>query len=365
MKSSMLDKVSKLLAKAENAGTPEEAEAFMAKAQELASINQIDLTIARLHTAQREKRQEPEQRTLQCNPYNRRHNRKHFIELAMAIAEVNDVEYLIGGKDRNLLMLGFPSDMDVVEALYTHLSVQMQTECDEALARGDNKGEERVLVTESEPIAWEDREWGRWNGRQFYDENPDDDVWLRSKEDNESDEEYAEYEKAKIAEAREEYLKAIREGDTVYSPNSRNGEGGYRKPVPPPATREVPKLDDEGEPQYETKVISLVDGRVFRNDFYSNFVSRMRGRLWEVRRAVERDKGVAEQGSTMALAVRDKREEVKKAEEERRAKVKHLGTYRSSSEDERKYDHTGRGAEAGRKSAERVPLDQGREVKPS
>lgn len=363
MADKMLDKVSKLLAKAENAGTPEEAEAFMAKVQEMATANGIDLAVARMHQAAKERIQEPEERTLMCNPHNRRHNRKHFIELGMAICDVNDVEYLIGGNDRALFMVGFPSDMDMVEALYTHLSIQMVVECDEALKRGDNKAEQRVLVTTSEPIAWEDREWGEWNGRQFYDENPDDEVFVRRREQNESDEDYAKREAEAIARARAEYETNVKEGTRIWSAQSRGWEGGYRKPVPPPATREIAVLDADGNRQYEMKVVSAVDGRVFRSHFYEAFVPRMRGRLWEIRRAVERDHGVQVAESSAALAVRDKKEEVKKAHDEQRAKVRHMGTYRSAAEDERKYDNTGRGRAAGTASAERVPIDHGREVK--
>ena len=46
----MLDTLSKLLNQAENAATPEEAEAFFAKAQELATLHAISLAEARAHT---------------------------------------------------------------------------------------------------------------------------------------------------------------------------------------------------------------------------------------------------------------------------------------------------------------------------
>jgi hypothetical protein len=361
--SKMLDKVSKLLAKAENAGTPEEAEAFMAKVQEMATTNGIDLAVARMHQAKKERVQEPEERTLRVNPNNRRHNRKHFIELAGAICEVNDVEYLISGTERALHMVGFPSDMDVVEALYTHLSIQMVIECDEALKKGENKEVRRVLVTQPEEISWDDREWALWNGRQYYDDNPDDEVWCRQ-EEGESDEDFEKREQAEYAKARAEYEEAVAKGESIYCSQAKNYEGGYRKPVPPPKYRDVPVLDENGEKQYVEKTVSVVDGRVFRSNFYAAFVPRMRGRLWETRLAVERHKGInRESESTAALALRDKAEEVKKAGEEQRAKVRHLGTYRSSMESGYKYDDTGKGREAGRKSAEAVPIDQGREVK--
>lgn len=353
----MLDKVSKLLAQAENAGTPEEAETFMAKVQKLASINNIDLAVARMHQAKRTRVQDPEERRFQVNPYNRRHNRKHFLELAMAICDVNDVKYLIGGNERALFCVGFPSDLDVVEALFAHLSVQMVTECDEALARGDNREIRRVAKTEKEEIAWDDRDWGGWSGKQYYDNNPDDDVW-RSTSD--TDESY----QGKIAEARAEYEKDVAEGNEIYSPYTRGYQGGYRKPVPPPRYSEISVLDKEGHPIFETKEISAVDGRIFRGNFYGAFVIRMRGRLWEIRKSVERERGVEEETSEMAVAVRDKKAEVDKAHDDQRAKVHHLGTYRGSEEDERGYDYTGTARRAGHEAAARVPIDErGRGVK--
>lgn len=358
----MLDKISKLLTKAENAGTAEEAATFMAKAQEMASINGIDLAIARMHQAKRERVQEPEERKIQVNPYTRRHNRKHFMELAMAIAEVNDVQYLIGGREYHLHAVGFPSDLDVVEALYAHLAVQMAVECDEALRRGEHKEVRPVLVTKRVEIPWEDREWGQWNGKQYYDDNPDDEVYLHQFE-NESQEDFERRRDEAVGRARQEYLDAVRDGDRIYSVYSRDGMGGYRKPVPPPAYDDEPVLDADGKRQYEEKEVSVVDGRVFRNSFYEAFVIKMRGRLWEARRAAERDRGIdVAKDSETALALRDKKAEVDQAHENQRAKVGHLGVYQGAASDDRKTDHTMAGYRAGAKSAERVPIASGREV---
>lgn len=346
--SKTLDKISKLLNKAENAGTPEEAEAFMAKVQELASINGVDLAVARMHQAKKE-RHEPIERRVQVNPYSRRHNRKHFTELAMAIADVNDVKYTIG--EYALHCTGFPEDIDVVEALYTHLAVQMATECDDALKRGEHKEERWVPVTTKVEIPWEDRLWGAWNGKQYYDDNPEDGV-------------YSENPKV-LQEAREEYLDAVKKGEEIWSDYTRNYQGGYRKPVPPPAYREEPVMeigeDGVARQKLERKVVSAIDGRVFRNDFYGAFVRRMRGRLWEVRKAVEREQGVEEASSETAVALLDKREVVEKAYEER-IKVMHLGVYEPSYEADRKRDHSGRGSRAGNEAAVRVPINDKREV---
>lgn len=359
--SKTLDRVSKLLAKAENAGTPEEAATFMAKAQEMASLNNIDLAVARMHQAKKERAAEPEERRIQCNPFTRRHNRKFFIELGMAICDVNDVEYLISGREYALHCVGFPEDLDVVEALYTHLSVQMVAECDEALARGDHRATRRVPVTNRVEIPWENREWGEWNGKQYYDDNPDDDVFVRRRQD-EPLSEFEERERRTIEAARAEYLEAVKTGERIYSQRTR-GDGGFRRAVPPPSFEDVPVLDSAGNSQYEEKEISVVDGRVFRSHFYGAFVPRMRGRLWATRKAAERARGVDEVTSETALAVRDKKEVVDAAHEAQRAKVLHIGSYQGSDAQPRKSDWSGQGRRAGTKAADTVAIGEGRAVK--
>ena len=317
--SKMLDKISKLLAKAENAGTPEEAEAFMAKVQELATINGIDLAVARMHQAKKEKVQEIEERRIAVNPHNRKRNRKHFVDLALAIAAVNDVQCTITTNDAAIFALGFPSDLDVVEALNTHLAVQMVTECDEELKRGANKDVRRVLKTERVKIPDEERAWGESDGKgRYYDY----------------------------------------EGEEGYG-TDRWGNYRYRAPYPPPTHKEVPVLDEHGEKIYEEKEISIVDGRVFRNNFYDSFVTRMSGRLWEIRRSAEREAGALEVSSSTAVALRNKKEEVKEAHENRIKVQRIRGSYKGA--EVKSYSNLGR--EAGTKAAERVPVNEGRAVK--
>ena len=317
--SKSLDRLSKILAQAENAGTPEEAETFMAKALEYAAGNGLDLAVARMHQAKKEKVQEPEERRIQVNPYNRRQNRKHFAELAMAICDVNDVEYLIGGNEYALFCVGFPEDLDVVEALFTHLSIQMVNECNEALKRGDNKEWRNVAKKERVEIPWDERAWGEWDPSSpfSYDRYFDEaDEW-----DRETNSYVGRW------------------------PNQSN---------PPPRYNLVKVRDADGQVVFERKQVSAVDGRVFRHGFYQAFVAQMRGRLWEARMAAERERGELETAATsgeMALALRDKKEEVKAAHDEQRAKVKHLGTYKHAVEDDRQDDYTGKGARSGVKAA--------------
>lgn len=304
---SKLDTVAKLLAKAENAGTPEEAETFMAGAQRLASQNGIDLALARMHQAKKEKREEPEERRIQVNPYTRKHNRKHFIKLAMHIADVNDVEYLIGGRDHTLLAVGFPSDLDVVEAMYIHLSVQMVAQCDAALKAGANRAVKRVPKQTWEDIPEDERDWGGW-----------------------------------------------RFGDGGYGYND-SPEYPRSKSYDPPSRKLVPVRDAYGEIVYEERSVALTDGRVFRQDFYEAFASRIHSKLWGAKRQAMKDAGVEVDGSnSTSLAILDKKAEVRKADEERRAKIVHLSAWEDQKRD--KYDRTGAGREHGRKAAEATSL---------
>lgn len=325
--SKLLNKVSLLLNQAENASTPEEAAAFMAKAQEMASLNAIDLTVARMHQAKKEKVQEPEERRIEVNPHARKRNRKHFMELAMVIADVNDVKYLIGGKETALHAVGFPSDLDVVEALYTHLSVQMAAEADEAIANEEHKELRNVLITEKVELAEEERAWGEWDdvNERYYDDHP------------------------------------AEKGEEVMGPHGR-----WRVAHQPPKHKRVPVLDADGNEQFEEKKVDVVDARVFRGNFYESFVMRMRGRLWEMKHSAERQKGVSETDaeSSTAIALRDKKEEVNKAHEEQRAQVRHLGEYKSAADTGRRSDYTGTAQRAGTTAADRVPVGEtGRGVK--
>lgn len=310
MSDKMLDKVSKLLAQAENAGTPEEALAFMEKTQELAAQNGIDLALARMHQAKKERLQEPEERRIQINPFSRKQNRKHFMELAMYVADVNDLRYLIGGGEYSLFAVGFPTDLDVFEALYTHLAVQMVSECDAALKAGANREVQRVPKQRREAIPEDEIEWGEWHydssGGYYYNREPG---WPHS----------ASYD--------------------------------------PPKSRLVPVLDEEGQIVYEERSVAVTDGRVFRHEFYGAFTARMNSRLWGAKRKAMEEAGVEVEGSNeTSLAIRDKKKEINEAHQAQRAKVGHLGVYEGSDTGRSGYDSTGAARSLGIKAAESTAI---------
>jgi hypothetical protein len=279
----------------------------MEGAQRLAVQNGIDLAVARMHQAKKERVEDPEERRIQVNPYSRKQNRKHFMELAMYIADVNDVKYLIGGKEYTLHAVGFPSDLDVLEAMYIYLSVQMVAECDAALKAGANRQNRYVPKQTWEDIPDQDRAWGDWcngDGGYYYNDHP-----------------------------------------------------GYPRSAAydPPSRKLVPVRDEDGEIIYEDRSVALTDGRVFRHEFYSAFSSRIHAKLWGAKRQAMKDAGVEVEGSGTAIALRDKEAEVNKAHEEQRAQVRHLGVYTGSDEG-RQRDYTGAGREAGIQAAEATSL---------
>jgi hypothetical protein len=251
--SKTLDRISKVLNQAENAGTPEEAAVFMEKAQELASLAAIDLAVARSHTVNKEKREEIEKNVaVYVNSYSRRANREHFMDLFLAIAGTNDLQCTIGGSRYYAFATGFPSDIEIAKALFGQLSVQMVSDADAALKRGAHKTVRLVPKYERIKLDPDDHYWDTdWKGRDIYR-----------------------------------------------------------------TTEKVRVRDENGNPVWEDQVVSKVDGRIYRANFYAGFVARTNSRLWEAKQRAEKAAGADVENSSTALVLRDKKQEVKKAFEE-------------------------------------------------
>jgi hypothetical protein len=152
-----LDKLAKLLNQAERAATPEEAEAFMQAAQRLSTATAIDLEVARQHVAQKERRETPSMREI---PIGERGTRLLFtyVQLFLSVAAANDVKCDIAQNSTKVYAYGFASDIDVTQALYSSLLVQMVRASDEYLNSGSYKSEttSRDLY---ERDAWGYRRW--------------------------------------------------------------------------------------------------------------------------------------------------------------------------------------------------------------
>jgi hypothetical protein len=119
-----LDRIGALLAKAERTDNEAEAEAYLVKAQQLATLASVDVAIARARVAKREARQQPESRTTTIGEKGRRAN-PHLISLFVSIAHANDTQVDVASNSTYVIGYGMASDLDVVETLFASLSVQM------------------------------------------------------------------------------------------------------------------------------------------------------------------------------------------------------------------------------------------------
>ena len=138
--SATLDRIAALLAKAERTDNAPEAEAYLMKAQALATLASVDLAVARARTARKESRQQPESRTTQIGERGKRAN-SHLVSLFVAIGHANDVHIDVASNSTYVIGYGMPADLDVVETMYTSLAVQMVHGSQAYLALGTWKGE--------------------------------------------------------------------------------------------------------------------------------------------------------------------------------------------------------------------------------
>ena len=140
MTEKLLDRIGALLAKAESTDSDHEADALVSKAQQLATLHSLDLATARQRTQRRHRREQVEQRK---RTLGRRGEAglRHRVILFVAIAHVNDVQVDIARDSTYVLTYGFPSDLDVVEALHASLATQMTAAAGAAIRRGEHKAD--------------------------------------------------------------------------------------------------------------------------------------------------------------------------------------------------------------------------------
>ncbi|MGJ6979189.1 DUF2786 domain-containing protein [Aestuariimicrobium soli] len=123
-KDSVVARIGKLLSKAESTDSVDEAEALFAKAQALASRHAVELAVARHAQASSQARETPEERSITLGKAGS-HHLKQVASLFLVVAEANDVKCLIAANSSVVYPLGFPSDLDVTEAIHVALAEQM------------------------------------------------------------------------------------------------------------------------------------------------------------------------------------------------------------------------------------------------
>ncbi len=140
-----IERVSALLAKAERTDNAAEAEAYLMKAQALATAASIDLAVARAHGEKRQARVTPQMRTVVIGEKGKRANR-HLIALFVVIAHANESQVDIAGDSTFVIGYGMPEDLDVVEALFASVAVQMMQAAQQWVSLGQWRAEEYVAA---------------------------------------------------------------------------------------------------------------------------------------------------------------------------------------------------------------------------
>jgi hypothetical protein len=138
--SASLERIAALLAKAERTEHPAEADAYLMKAQSLATLASIDLATARGVRARRERPQTPESRTVTIGEKGKRAN-THLISLFVVVAHANSAHVDVASNSTFVISYGMPSDLDVVETMYASLAVQMTASSQRYVTAGEWRGE--------------------------------------------------------------------------------------------------------------------------------------------------------------------------------------------------------------------------------
>lgn len=134
---SLTEKIGKLLAQAEGAGTEAEAAVFTAKAQQLATHFSIDLAKAR-HATESKHRTVPVTRQVRLGEKGTR-GLNTLVELITRIGSAQGVHSTIAHNNTFVNFYGFDEDIDITEALYASLATQMVKACEEFKASGEWK----------------------------------------------------------------------------------------------------------------------------------------------------------------------------------------------------------------------------------
>jgi hypothetical protein len=137
----VLDKIGKLLAQAEGTDNEHEADAFVTRAQELATTYAVDLELARARQAARRLKAADdvfEQRRLGIGERGKRGNRQ-LVVLYLVVAQTNDVLVNVANDSTFVLGFGYPADLDVVEQLWASLATQMASAAARRLRAGEHR----------------------------------------------------------------------------------------------------------------------------------------------------------------------------------------------------------------------------------
>lgn len=311
MADKIMDRVAKYLALAENEGATEaEREAAMSQAMKWSQYHGIDLAVARLQNTRKSEASKPEVRQHKIV------DGKHYIEtkgagriwgrskkgenaplmdLFLMIAAVYDLRCIIIGGNTAVDATGYREDHEMVERLFSILSVQMIKEADDLLKAKANGTVREAIKRKRVEIPEDERDWGGYDTKgQQYDLEP---------------------------------------GVPAEDRRVRWGESENRE-HPPPTHRLEDVYDDEGNPVVEEKWVADTDARVWRKNHYVGFINKMRQRLVDEKRQAMREAGIdpGRRDDEKGLALVDKAKQVEEAHE---AEVRAKYVYTTESGEEK------------------------------
>lgn len=119
-----IETVAALLAKAERTDNADEADAYLAKAQHLATLHAIDLAALAAASRSSTKASTPVQRTIRVGEA-RRHANSHLVALFSAIARPNDVLIDVARNSTYVIAYGLPDDVDTCESIWLACAPRM------------------------------------------------------------------------------------------------------------------------------------------------------------------------------------------------------------------------------------------------
>jgi hypothetical protein len=156
----LLEKIALLLRKAESTDSEAEAEALTAKAQQLATLHQIEIEQARRWVPKNERREAPVTEYIKIGA-ERTWGLPQYCDLFMYIGGANDLKFRIYTNYTAVVAIGFPSDIETVKVLYASLLVQMVDACNRYLAT-DEWRSEKVYRQGTKTNSWggKYKDWG-------------------------------------------------------------------------------------------------------------------------------------------------------------------------------------------------------------
>lgn len=147
----MIERIAKLLNKAENAGTPQEAHIYFEKAQNLATAHSISLAKARLISTASTPAA-PINRTIRIGEP-RRHANRHLVRLFAVVGAINGLQVDVARNSTYVIAYGFEDDLDTAEVLWGRIATQMIRFGEQFLATEAWRGDQRIVRRRGRHLA--------------------------------------------------------------------------------------------------------------------------------------------------------------------------------------------------------------------